>query len=82
MEGGTSFISFVPSLFVLFAGVAVGWFFHKVIFRRLMGWALRTRWWGDELIIRSMQGFVIPFFGLIGLYAALQLSPLSPQAIS
>ena len=82
MEEGASFISFVPSLFVLFAGVAVGWFFHKVIFRRLMGWALRTRWWGYELIIRSMQGFVIPFFGLIGLYAALQLSPLSPQAIS
>jgi small-conductance mechanosensitive channel len=65
-------------------GFIIGVILEKVFLSRLRRFAKRTSWQGDEIIINSIKGVAILWFGLAGIYGAFANLPLKPvfQAIA
>lgn len=62
---------------MVIGGVVVGLFFELVVRRWLIKVARRTKWSGDDVIIRSLRGWVVVFFTILGLLLALSFLPVS-----
>jgi small-conductance mechanosensitive channel len=67
------------SLACIIGGVIIGIIMEKILLVRLKKFASRTKWQGDEIIINALQGLVILWFGIGGIYAALAYLPLKPS---
>jgi small-conductance mechanosensitive channel len=68
---------FVPVCFIISA-LFIGIILEKVLLVRLKKFATRTKWQGDEIIIGALQGLVILWFGVGGIYSALAYLPFKP----
>ncbi len=69
-------VKYIPSvLWVLLVGL-LGIIIEKIVLIRLEQVAKRTSWEGDDIIIRSVKGKVMPLVLLAGLYAGLLSMPL------
>lgn len=66
------------ALAFLVGGIILGFAVERIVFSRLRRFAKKTQWQGDEVIIRSMRGAPILFFGILGFYSALAYLPLKP----
>lgn len=62
---------------ILLAGFLSGLIVEKVILRKLKKITLKTKWKEGELIIRSLQGWIIFWFFLAGIYGAISNLSLS-----
>ena len=69
------------SLACIAGGVLIGIIIEKIILVRLRKFATRTKWQGDEIIIGALQGLVILWFSIGGIYAAIAFLPLKPSII-
>ena len=66
------------SLGFILGGFIIGVIVEKVILSRLKKFAKRTSWEGDEIVINSIKGIAILWFGLAGIYLAFSNLPLKP----
>ena len=64
------------SLGFILGGFVIGIIVEKVILARLKRFAKRTSWEGDEIVINSIKGIAILWFGLAGIYLAFSNLPL------
>jgi small-conductance mechanosensitive channel len=60
----------IVSVALILAGFIIGIIIERVLLAKLKGFAKRTSWEGDEIIINAIKGLVILWFGLAGIYAA------------
>jgi small-conductance mechanosensitive channel len=63
----------------IIAGVLAGLIFEKVILGKLAKLSIKTRWPGDEIIIRALRGSLILGFIIAGVYSASLSLALSPE---
>ena len=66
---------------IVIGGVVVGFFFELVVCRWLIKVARRTKWSGDDVIIRSLRGWVVVLFTILGLQVALSFLPVSSVSL-
>jgi small-conductance mechanosensitive channel len=71
----------LTSLACIVGGVLIGIVIEKIILVRLKKFATRTKWQGDEIIVGALQGLVILWFSIGGIYAALAFLPLKPSIV-
>ncbi len=67
---------------VFFIVLAVGWFAQRVLIRILHSWAGRTATQMDDLLVQSLQGPLMLWVLMLGIYLAAQASQLPPAATS
>jgi small-conductance mechanosensitive channel len=67
----------VLPLGLLIGGLFLGIIFEKIVLKKLRKIALKTKWVGDEIIIKSLHGTTTLFFVLAGIYGAIFNLPLS-----
>jgi len=65
----------IPVLIVIM-GTLLGFLFEKVVFSKLTQIAEKTKWKGDDIIIRATSKVSIIWFFLISLYIAFQFVPI------
>jgi len=70
-----------PLLFIL-GGVFLGMIFEKIIFKEIRKIAQKTKWKGDEVIIRAIHKMPILWFFIAGLYGAIHSIEISPTLLS
>lgn len=70
MENWTAYREFWIPLVWLAGGVAAGLLFEKIVMKKIHAIATRTRWEGDELVIRALRGVVFVLFASAGVYGA------------
>ncbi len=68
-------------IIILASGIFVGAVVEFILLDRFKKIADRTKWEGDEVIIRSMRGLTLLWFSLIGSYFAAINTPLSDVVI-
>ncbi|MEE9165917.1 MAG: mechanosensitive ion channel family protein [Candidatus Neomarinimicrobiota bacterium] len=78
LEGVTKYL--IPSGIIL-GSLILGWLFRTYVHRRLITLAQRTRWRGDDIILKAVQSSVLLWLLLGGFYLAMENSPLSPQLV-
>jgi len=66
---------------IFFAGLVLGLLFELIILRKLKTLARRTKWEGDEVIIRAFQGWTAVLGAVVGLYIALLWLPFTTMAL-
>jgi len=80
MSRGVSLIlSIVIPAAVVLASIIVAMLMKRVLLAKIARAAKETKWRGDDIIIRSLRGMIVPSFFVLGLYIALQISPLPAQ---
>lgn len=67
----------ITPLSILASGIVIGGLIEFFLIDRLQKIAQRTRWQGDEVILRAMKGLSLIWFTLIGAYIAAMNMPLS-----
>ena len=74
--------SHILSLSIAVAAILFGVIFQRIILSKLRKIAAKTKWEGDDIIINALKGTVVLLcFTLLGLYAAISVSPL-PEDLS
>jgi len=71
----------LPLAFIL-GGLALGWVFDRFILHEIKKIAARTTWEGHEVIIRAIQGMVILWFALAGVYGAFHSVDIKPVILN
>ena len=80
MSRGVSLIlSIVIPAAVVLASIIVAMLMKRVLLAKITRAAKETKWRVDDIIIRSLRGMIVPSFFVLGLYIALQISPLPAQ---
>lgn len=67
----------LPITFIA-GGFIIGALFERIVLVKLKKLSSKTRWKADELVITSLRGMMILWFGLAGIYSALLNLPFSP----
>jgi small-conductance mechanosensitive channel len=65
----------------ILAGILAGFVFEKVILDKLIRISAKTKWGGDEVIVRSLRGSVKVGFIIAGIYGASFGIPLTSTAL-
>ncbi len=68
----------IVSVVLIFAGFIIGMITERILLTKLKGFAKRTSWEGDEIVINAIKGLAIFWFGLAGIYGAFANLPLNP----
>jgi len=71
----------LQSIIILASGIFIGALVEFILLDRFRKIAERTKWEGDEVIVRSMRGLTLVWFSLIGAYVAVINAPLSSVII-
>ena len=75
--------SLILSIVIPAALILVSLIFALVVRRILLTRYTRvvgeTKWWASDFIIRSVRGMIVPSFFVLGLYVAMQVSPVPPE---
>ncbi|GIV97886.1 MAG: mechanosensitive ion channel protein [Herpetosiphonaceae bacterium] len=72
----------LPPLILIAAGLIAGLIFERVILKRLVRFAAKTSWRGDEVISKALRGVATFWFVIAGIAAAVHRAPLDPAAVS
>ena len=72
----------IISMAFIIGGLLIGIIVEKIILAKLKKIAARTKWEGDEIIISSMHGIAILWFGIAGIYGAMLNLPLNPTLLN
>lgn len=75
LEGTIDYL--VPAAIIL-GSILIGWLFRTYIHRRLRSLAERTRWRGDDAILKAIESSVMLWILLGGIHLAVGNSPLTP----
>jgi small-conductance mechanosensitive channel len=67
----------ILSIIILASGILIGALLEFILLDRFRKIAERTKWEGDEVILRSMRGLTLAWFSLIGAYFSILNAPLS-----
>lgn len=62
----------------IIGGIILGIVFEKIILKRLRKMAEKTKWKGDEVLIKAVHGMTIFWFIIAGLYLAVLNLPIDP----
>lgn len=73
---------YLLSLSLFLFGVLFGMVFSHRVFPKLEKAAEKTKWVGDNLILRSTRGYVVLWFSMGGAYAGLQVAPFPPNIVA
>lgn len=73
--------SYIFSVLSIIISLLLGIFFEFIIRKKLEKIALKTKWEGDEIIIKSLKGFLFLTFLVIGIFIALVNLPLKEDII-
>ncbi len=66
---------------IFFAGLVLGLLFELFILQRLKALARRTKWEGDEVIVRAFQGWTAVLGAVLGFYIALFWVPFTTATL-
>ena len=69
----------VPAL-ALAGGCAVGLLVQRAVLPRMAGFAAKSPWHWDDVLVHAVRGPVVLWFALLGLHIALRLLPFSEGA--
>lgn len=69
--------TWIKSIIILASGIFIGGVVEFILLDRFKKIADRTKWEGDEVIVRSMRGLTLIWFSLIGAYYSVINTPLS-----
>lgn len=72
----------IISISIFSGSILVGMLLEFILLDRFKKIAERTKWEGDEVILRAMGGLTLLWFSLIGAYIAAMNAPLSAEVIS
>jgi len=61
------------------SGILLGFIFEKIIIYQLKKITEKTKWKGDDIIVRSFKNMIICIFGLIGVYYGIKYITLKPD---
>ncbi|MBA2480934.1 MAG: mechanosensitive ion channel family protein [Planctomycetes bacterium] len=67
-------------LCILGGGVVASFVIEKVVHARLLLWAERTTWPGDDVVVRASRGVPLVWLSLLSAYVAAGTAPISPEA--
>lgn len=65
------FMDLILPLGFIVGGILFGILFQKILFGKLKKISLKTRWRWDEIVIKSLHGWIIFWFILAGIYGAI-----------
>ena len=71
-----SWVEWLTPVLILVTCVVMGWWARRFMAPRLLALASRTRWEGDEIVIRAVRGPIILWSLMAGLYLALRCSKI------
>ncbi|MFC1597998.1 mechanosensitive ion channel family protein [Patescibacteria group bacterium] len=74
----TASIYTVPAFYIL-GGLVIGYAFEKLIFVQLHNFAKKTKWKGDDVVIKATKGIMMIWFGLLGGYLAVRALAFTEQ---
>jgi small-conductance mechanosensitive channel len=74
-------IKYILPICVFFGSIILGVICQVILFNWLKRLTKKTKWRGDEIIIQSLQGWVLFWFVIIGLYFALPQIIIDTQAL-
>lgn len=69
----------ILSLIIIFGSFLLGLIFEKFVLKFLKEFAKKTKWEGDEIIIKSLEKWVIIWFTLIGIHVTLFIIKIEPR---
>lgn len=69
----------ILSLIIIFGSFLLGFIFEKFILKFLKEFAKKTKWEGDEIIIKSLEKWIIIWFTLIGIHVTLFIIKIEPH---
>ncbi|MEO0232969.1 MAG: mechanosensitive ion channel domain-containing protein [candidate division WOR-3 bacterium] len=72
----------VLSLIIIIGSFLLGFIFEKFILRFLKEIAKKTKWEGDEIIIKSLEKWIIIWFTLIGIHITLFIIKIKPDVFN
>lgn len=72
----------IISIAFIISGLLIGIIVEKIILVKLKKIAAKTKWEGDEIIISSIHGIAILWFGVAGIYGAMLNLPLNPTLLN
>jgi small-conductance mechanosensitive channel len=67
-------------LCILGGGVVTAWAVEKLLHARLLLWAERTTWAGDDVVVRAARGVPLVWLTLLSIFVAAGYSPIAPEA--
>ncbi len=80
MEGkvyeAIGWVEWMRPAILLLLGVLLGWLFERIVLKKIRRIAEKTRWMGDEIIIRSVRGFMFLWIVIAGIYGAFITMPI------
>jgi hypothetical protein len=53
---------------IVAGGALIGWLIEQIVLSKLLHLTSRTKWKGDDLIIQSLKGVVLPLFILLAIH--------------
>lgn len=59
-------------------GAVIGWLFERIMLTRLQHLTARTKWKGDDLIIGSLKGIILPLFVLLAVHIGFNYVTIKP----
>ena len=71
-----SFEQYIMPFSLIAGGLFIGILFEKIIFKKLVRLATKTKWEGDDLVINAFRGIVILWFFIAGIYGAIFNLPI------
>ncbi|NQV38187.1 MAG: mechanosensitive ion channel family protein [Candidatus Marinimicrobia bacterium] len=60
----------IPTVSIIFTGVLLGYFFKRIIHKRLVKLASKTEWRGDDIVFQSLKSHIVLWFSLAAFYVA------------
>lgn len=73
------FLNLLLPLLIILLSILTGIFFEMIVIKRLKKIAEKTKWEGNEVIIKSLHHIILLWFIILGLYISISLIPLSPK---
>ncbi|MGB9747503.1 MAG: mechanosensitive ion channel family protein [Bacteroidales bacterium] len=63
---------------IVAGGALIGWLIEQIVLSKLLHLTSRTKWKGDDLIIHSLKGVVLPLFILLAIHIGFNYVTLNP----
>lgn len=69
---------FLIFLAIVGGGALIGWLIERIVLTKLLHLTSRTKWKGDDLIIQSLKGILLPLFVLLSIHIGFNYVTLKP----
>lgn len=81
MNNFSTVLKFSIPVFLILSSLILGLIFEKRVLTKLQAIANKTGWPGYEIIINSLQGITLLWFGVAGIFGATLSFPISPSLL-